>query len=97
MRDLKIEKSRARNWYSLPESVRQRCKDVLEAIAGTEKVTEHPKVQLMDGTKKTIYRARVGEYRVIFTTYRGELRVWKAGNRNGVYGDINTTYDRVTV
>jgi len=97
MRDLKIEKSRARNWYSLPERVRDRCKDVLEAIAGTEKVTNHPKVKMMDGTHKTIYRARVGEYRVIFTTYRGELRVWRAGNRNGVYEGINTTYDRVSV
>jgi len=54
-------------------------------------------VTLMDGTHKTIYRARIGEYRVIFTTYRGDLRVWEVGNRNGVYEGINTTYDRVSV
>jgi len=54
-------------------------------------------VQLMDGTHKTIYRARIGEYRVIFTTYRDELRVWKAGNRNGVYESINNVYNQVGV
>ena len=95
MRELLIEKSRARNWYELREGVRTRLKEHLEEVAREPKPTDHQKVQLMEGTRKTVYRLRSGSYRVIFTTNNGELLVWKVGERRTVYDDINQTYEQV--
>jgi mRNA-degrading endonuclease RelE of RelBE toxin-antitoxin system len=95
MRDLLIEKSRARNWYELRKPIRDRLKAQLKEVAQTPKPTDHQKVQLMDGTRKTIYRLRSGSYRVIFTCSNGNLLVWKVGERRGIYDNINQTFGQV--
>jgi len=95
MRELLIEKSRARNWYELRKPIRERLKEQLKKVAKEPKPTDHSKVILMDGTRKTVYRLRSGSYRVVFTCEKGKLLVWRVGERRGIYDDINSTYEQV--
>jgi len=95
MRELLIEKSRARSWYELRKPIRERLKEQLKEVAKEPKPTDHSKVILMDGTRKTVYRLRSGSYRVVFTCESGRLLVWGVGERRNIYQDINQTYEQV--
>jgi len=96
MRTLWIEKSSHRTWTELDTDRQDRLKGILEEIANCEQPTTHPKVKLLEGTKKSVYRLRVGDYRVVFTTEQGQLRVHTLGNRNTVYRDVNNLYEAVS-
>ena len=95
MREILCEKSSHRNYRTLPETAQERIKDCVEAIASTEEVTQHPKVTHLRGPSESVYRARIGEYRVVFTCEHGTLRIWELDNRKNVYQDIDQTYAQV--
>jgi mRNA-degrading endonuclease RelE of RelBE toxin-antitoxin system len=95
MREIKIEKSRKRTWLRLESSVQDRLEKHITDVAAEEKPTDHAKVELLDGIKKTIYRLRVGDYRVVFTTEHGQMLIWRLGARKHIYDGINETYEQV--
>ena len=94
-RSLWIEKSSNRTWGTLHEATRENLKGLLEDVANMEKPTDHPKVSILEGPKTTVYRLRLGDYRVVFTTVKGELRVHKVGKRSHVYDGVNDVYEAV--
>jgi len=95
-RSLWIEKSSNRTWSTLHESTRENLKGLLEEVANLPKPTDHPKVTILEGPKTTVYRLRRGDYRVVFTTVKGELRVHKVGKRGSVYDKVNNVYEAVS-
>lgn len=94
-RSVWIEKSTERKYLNLAENDRERIKRYLNEIAGVEAPSEHAKVKLLEGPRETVYRLRIGDYRVVFTTEMGKLKVWKLGRRKHIYDSINTTYDKI--
>lgn len=94
-RSVWIEKSTERKYLNLAKNDRERIKRYLNEIAGVEAPSEHPKVKLLEGPRETVYRLRIGDYRVVFTTEMGKLKVWKLGRRKDVYEDINSTYGKI--
>ena len=78
-------------------SIQDRIRETIGEVAETKQPSEHSKVKLLEGPTQAIYRARIGEYRVVFTTELGRLKIWKVGKRNGVYDGINSTYEKVEV
>ena len=95
-REVWIEKSSYRNYRGLDENIQDRIKTAVEACANKREPSKHPKVKLLEGPKETVYRLRVGDYRVIFTTEMGKLKIWTLGARKDIYDRINNTYDRVS-
>ena len=94
-RSVWIEKSTERKYKSLKNSDRERLKEHLTEVSELQAPSEHPKVKLLEGPRETVYRLRVGDYRVVFTTKMGKLKVWKLGRRKDIYDSINTTYDKI--
>jgi len=94
-RSLWIEKSSNRTWSTLEEAHRTKLKALLAEVANLPKPTDHPKVTILEGPKTTVYRLRLGDYRVVFTTQKGELRVHKVGKRGSVYDKVNSVYEVV--
>ena len=96
-RSVWIEKSTERKYKGLNNSDRERLKEYLTEVSELQAPSEHPKVKLLEGPKETVYRLRVGDYRVIFTTEMGKLKIWTLGARKDIYKSINNTYDKVSV
>jgi mRNA-degrading endonuclease RelE of RelBE toxin-antitoxin system len=96
MRELLIEKSVRRTWAAQPQDVQKRLRDGLEEVAAERKPTDHHSVILMDGIRSAVYRYRSGNQRVIFTVDKGRLLVWRVGERQHVYDDLNQTYSKLT-
>jgi mRNA-degrading endonuclease RelE of RelBE toxin-antitoxin system len=96
MRDLLIEKSVKRTWAAQPRDVQQRLREGLQEVAAERKPTDHHNVILMDGIRSAVYRYRSGNQRVIFTVDKGRLLVWRVGERQHVYDDLNQTYSKLT-
>ena len=94
-RSVWIEKSTERKYKGLKNSDRERLKEYLTEVSELQAPSEHPKVKLLEGPQETVYRLRVGNYRVVFTTEYGKLKVWKLGRRKDIYDSINTTYDKI--
>jgi len=94
-RSVWIEKSTERKYKGLSNSDRERLKDHLNEVATLEAPSEHAKVKLLEGPRETVYRLRIGDYRVVFTTEMGKLKVWKLGRRKHIYDSINSTYDKI--
>ena len=94
-RDILIEKSSNRVYRGLDKSLQERIKKAVEACANKREPSKHPKVKLLEGPKETVYRLRVGDYRVIFTTEYGKLKIWTLGARKDIYDRINNTYSKV--
>jgi mRNA-degrading endonuclease RelE of RelBE toxin-antitoxin system len=96
MRDLLIEKSVKRTWTAQPQDVQDRLRDGLAEVASERKPTDHQNVILMDGVRHAVYRYRSGNQRVIFTIDNGRLLVWRVGERQHVYDNLNQTYSKLT-
>ena len=96
MRTILIEKSTERSYRSLPEEIQDRIRETIHSIAECEEPSKHSKVKILEGPRETVYRARIGEYRVVFTIELGQLKIWRVGKRNGIYDGINKTYEQVT-
>jgi mRNA-degrading endonuclease RelE of RelBE toxin-antitoxin system len=88
MREILIEKSLKRKWQGENPATRQRVGSVLDEVAATRKPTDHNSVILMDGVHETVYRLRVGNYRVVFSCNNGKLFIWRLGDRASVYANI---------
>jgi mRNA interferase RelE/StbE len=95
-RELWIEKSTYRSFKDLPESIQEKLRDKLHDIAATPQVSSHRNVRILEGPKQSVYRLRLGDYRVVFTTEKGELRVHKVGKRSSVYDKVNSVYEAVS-
>ena len=96
MRDILIEKSVRRTWAAQPQDVQERLRDGLEEVAAERKPTDHHSVILMDGVRSAVYRYRSGNQRVIFTTDKGRMLVWRVGERQHVYDNLNHSYSKLT-
>jgi len=96
MREILIEKSSERTFRSLDADTQEDLRDLVEEIAGTPKVSEHPKVKQMRGPcRQAVYRLRKGDKRLVFTTDKGRLLIHRVGDRSSVYDNINSTYDKI--
>jgi mRNA-degrading endonuclease RelE of RelBE toxin-antitoxin system len=94
-REILIEKSTLRTFNTLEASPQERLKECLESIAETEEVKKHSKVKELAGPHKSVYRARVGSYRAVFTLDTGRLLIHRVGARSNVYEGINDTYEAI--
>jgi len=96
MRDILIEKSSERTFRSLDADTQANLRELVTEIAGTPKVSEHPKVKQMRGPcRQAVYRLRKGDQRLVFTTDKGRLLIHRVGDRSQVYDNINDTYDKI--
>jgi mRNA-degrading endonuclease RelE of RelBE toxin-antitoxin system len=94
-REILIEKSTLRTLRTLEQSPQERLTECLEDIAGCEEVKQHSKVKELAGPHQSVYRARVGSYRAVFTLDTGRLLIHRVGARSNVYDGINTTYEQI--
>jgi len=92
-RELWIEKSTYRSFKDLPEAPQEKLRDRLQDIAATPQVSSHRNVRILEGPKQSVYRLRVGDYRVVFTVEHGEVRIHRVGSRDSIYQGINSTYE----
>lgn len=95
-RSLWIEKSTERTYRSVEQESKIRIKSALSEVAECEQPSEHSKVKLLEGPRETVYRLRVGDFRVVFTTDKRRLKVWRLGRRKAIYDGINNTYDKIS-
>lgn len=96
MREILIEKSSERTFRSLDADTQEDLRSLVDEIAKTPKVSEHPKVKQMRGPcRQAVYRLRKGDQRMVFTTDKGRLLIHRVGDRSSVYDNINDTYNQI--
>ena len=95
-REILIEKSTERKWNTLPTDEQHKLKDLLEAIARLPEPSKHEKVALLRGPTQSVYRLRKGDFRVVFTTEYGSLKIHMVGRRKTIYRGINETYTKIS-
>jgi len=96
MREILIEKSSERTFRSLADNTQEDLRELVNEIANTPKVSEHPKVKQMRGPcRQAVYRLRKGDQRMVFTTDKGRLLIHRVGDRSNVYDNINDTYNQI--
>jgi mRNA-degrading endonuclease RelE of RelBE toxin-antitoxin system len=95
-RKILIEKSSERTFRALDDDTQAQLRELVDEIAKTPKVSEHPKVRQMRGPcTEAVYRLRKGDQRLVFTTDKGRLLIHRVGDRSTVYDNINSTYDKI--
>jgi mRNA-degrading endonuclease RelE of RelBE toxin-antitoxin system len=78
---------------NLPYDDRNRLTDAINSVAEHRQPTDHNKCHVLNNNhNETLYKIRVGDYRVIARLEKPELRVLKVAQRQGAYSDIDSLY-----
>ena len=81
-----ISETGSRELRELEEAQRNRIKDRLRELAKDPFSTSHRMdLKKLAGTKRTYYRLRVGEYRVIYFIDGNTIKVVRIAHRSAVY------------
>jgi mRNA-degrading endonuclease RelE of RelBE toxin-antitoxin system len=73
---------------------RDRITDIITEVSERRKPTDHPKCKVLNNNHpETLYKVRVGDYRVLCQLNKPELQVLKIGERNGFYNDSEKIYE----
>lgn len=77
----------------IPWDESNRIKNVLREVAENRKPTDHSKCNVLNNNhNETLYKIRIGDYRVIAKLEKPEFRVLKVAKRKGAYSDIDSLY-----
>jgi len=77
----------------IPRDESDRITDVITDVAETRKPTDHSKCNVLNNNhNETLYKIRIGDYRVIAKLEKPEFRVLRVATRQGAYQDIDNVY-----
>lgn len=77
----------------LPHDDWERITDAISDVATHRKPTDHNKCNVLNNNHdETLYKIRVGDYRVIGRLQKPEFRVLRVAQRQGAYSDVDDLY-----
>jgi mRNA-degrading endonuclease RelE of RelBE toxin-antitoxin system len=87
--DIQIHQEAKANLSSLDTTHRERITNTIVEVSGYRKPSDHSKCKVLNNNpKNTLYKIRVGDFRVLLELDKPNLNVLKIGDRDNFYSEI---------
>lgn len=91
--EVRLHRDADKSLSELPDDVTERIKTVIREVSESRKPTSHSKCTVLNNNhSETLYKIRVGSYRVLAELEKPELRVLRVGERSKVYEGVDGLY-----